>query len=121
MLKETIKSGDWKGEKHVPSIEVKEIEDGKVTVEVSVGKEISHPNTLEHHISWIELYFIPEGKSVPFLIGRYEFSAHGYGDGGLFTEPQITATFKTDKGGVLYALSFCNIHGLWEGKETFSI
>jgi superoxide reductase len=26
----------------------------------------------------------------------------------------VTVTLKTDKPGTLQALSFCNIHGLWE-------
>ncbi len=120
MLKETIRSGDWKGEKHVPVIEILKTGD-EIEVEVSVGKEIPHPNGPEHHISWIELYFIPEGSKIPFLIGRYEFSAHGYGETGLIAEPKLKVSFKTGKSGKLHALSFCNIHGLWESEKELKL
>ena len=32
-------------------------------VKVSLGKEIAHPNTTEHHIAWISLFFNPEGDN----------------------------------------------------------
>ena len=44
-LTETVKSGDFKNEKHVPEIEAS-FEGGLVKVSVAVGKEIEHPNTL---------------------------------------------------------------------------
>ncbi len=109
MLSETIKSGDWKGEKHVPVIEY-EKKDGMIEVEVSVGKEVPHPNTPEHHIAWIELYFKPEDGQFPILVGRVAFTAHG----DPVTEPKAKFYFKCEKKGELMALSYCNIHGLWE-------
>jgi len=111
MLKETISSGDWKGEKHVPVIEILEKGD-TVKAEVSVGKEIKHPNTPEHHIAWVELYFTPEGGKFPLLVGRTDFSGHG----DMTTEPVSVFTFNPGKSGKLHALSFCNIHGLWESE-----
>jgi len=44
---------------------------------VSVGVEIPHPNTTEHHIRWIRLFFHPEGEKSSYELGSYEFSAHG--------------------------------------------
>ena len=109
-----IKHADWKTEKHAPVIEVpKGIEAGKeFDVKVSLGKEIGHPNTLEHHIAWISVFFQPEGAPVPFQVGHCEFTGHGAGD--LYTAPSVVVTIKTDKPGKLQALSFCNIHGLWQ-------
>jgi len=124
-FKELLQSGDWKGEKHVPSIEIKNKEE-KITVEVGVGKEIPHPNTTEHHISWIEVYFLPEGEKFPYLLGKYEFTAHGASaqgpnTGGVYTEPWVTINFKTEKSGTLYALSYCNIHGLWTNSADLKL
>ena len=113
-LTETVQSGDWKAEKHVPELEVERLEDGKVRVNARVGKEIEHPNTLEHHIAWIKVFFKPEGEKFPVEVGSYEFAAHGEAD--LFTVPCVEAAVKTDKGGEVYALSYCNIHGLWENS-----
>ncbi len=46
-------------------------------VKVTLGKEVVHPNTTEHHIRWISVYFHPEGEKFPYQIGHFEFSAHG--------------------------------------------
>lgn len=111
MLSKTIASGDWKGEKHVPVIEYKK--DGDLLeIEVSVGKEIPHPNTPEHHIAWIELYFHPEGEKFPIMVGRVAFTNHS----DPLTEPRAKFYIRTSKKGKLYALSYCNIHGLWENS-----
>lgn len=111
MLSETIKSGDWKGEKHVPVIEYQKKGD-ILEVEVSVGKGITHPNSVEHHIAWIELYFKPEDEKFPIMVGRMAFTAHG----DPMTEPKVRFYLKTKKSGKLMALSYCNIHGLWENE-----
>ena len=57
-----IKSGDFATEKHVPVIEtVDTVKAGETFhVTLSVGKDIAHPNTVEHHIDWIKLYFVAE-------------------------------------------------------------
>jgi len=116
-----IKKGDWKTEKHSPVIEVAEgIQAGEAfDVKVSLGKGVGHPNTLEHHIAWIAVYFQPEGAPVPFQVGHFEFTGHGAGE--LFTSPSAVLTMQTDKPGKLQAMSFCNIHGLWQSgaKVTF--
>ncbi len=119
-MKDLIQTGEWKSEKHVPSIEVTRIpKKGEgIEIKVGVGKEIPHPNTTEHHISWLEVYFHPEGEKFPYLIGRYEFSAHGESTLGpntstIYSEPWVNLIFKTEKNGTIHALSFCNIHGIW--------
>ena len=72
----SVQKADWKSEKHVPVIEAPEkVKAGEVfEVKIRVGKEIPHPNTTEHHIRWISLYFQPEGDKFTYQIGRYEFS-----------------------------------------------
>ena len=42
-------------------------------VTVIIGKEVAHPNTTEHHISWITLFFLPDGEKFPAQVARYEF------------------------------------------------
>lgn len=119
MLSKTIKSGDWKGEKHVPVIHVdKEAKKaGLCHVKVLVGEEIPHPNTLEHHIAWMKLFFVPNGKECPVEIASYEAKAHG--EENIFSEPYIEVRFKSESEGNFYALSYCNIHGLWESEAEF--
>lgn len=113
-LKETVQTGDWKGEKHVPAIIIQSAKKEEVLVKVKVGEEIAHPNTLEHHISWIKLYYLPEGAKLPIQVADFNFTAHGEGE--AFTTPQGIAAFKAEKNGKLFAQSYCNLHGLWESE-----
>ena len=55
-----IQEADWKVEKHVPVIECPDSvkADEMFQVKVGLGKEIAHPNTTEHHIRWISLFFL---------------------------------------------------------------
>ncbi|MCK9444274.1 MAG: class II SORL domain-containing protein [Tissierellaceae bacterium] len=114
-------SGDWKGEKHVPVINAPEkVNLGDlVDVKVSIGDEIPHPNTFEHYISWIKVYFQPEGHKFPIEVGSFNFTAHG--ESGLLTEPSAALQFKPQKSGTLYAVSYCNIHGLWENSVELAV
>jgi superoxide reductase len=127
-FKDLFQSADWKQEKHVPAIEspdkVKKGEFFKITV--SIGKEIPHPNTTEHHISWAEVYFLADGEKFPYQIGKFEFSAHGASTQGpntstIYTHPAIVATLKTEKPGVILASSYCNIHGLWQSTKKIEV
>lgn len=114
-------SGDWKGEKHVPVIHAPEVakKGEQIQVRVVVGEEIAHPNTFEHYISWIKVYFQPEGGKFPIEIGNFDFAAHG--ESGLFTEPNASLSFIGEKSGTIYATSYCNIHGLWENSKEIKI
>lgn len=127
-VKDIVQSADWKTEKHVPVIEAQsKVKKGEILkVVVSVGKEIAHPNTTEHHISWIELVFLPKGEKFAYQIARCEFSAHGGSSQGpntstVYTHPEFTVAMKTDKSGTLTAVAYCNIHGLWESSKEIII
>ena len=57
-FKDMLKNVESEGkERHVPVIEIGKGkgEGGVDIVHVAVGKETPHPNTVEHHIDWIEL------------------------------------------------------------------
>jgi superoxide reductase len=127
-ISEVIKSADWKTEKHAPVIEAPASVEAGVDfeVKVSLGKSVAHPNTTEHHISWISVYFQPAGAPVPLQVGHFAFTAHGESAAGpnqgpLYTAPSAVVTIKTDKPGTLQALSFCNIHGLWESTAEVAL
>lgn len=125
---DVVQSADWKTEKHVPVIDVPEsVKKGeKVIIEVSVGKEIPHPNTTEHHIRWIKLYFKPDNGKFPIELGTYQFDAHGESTegankGAVYTEPEGKAVAKLLTSGTLMALAYCNIHGLWESAKKITV
>ena len=105
-LKNVIQSADWKTEKHVPVIDgPDQTKAGEpIQVTVSVGKEVAHPNTTAHHISWIALFFLPEGAKFPFEIAKVELASHGAGTEGadtstVYTHPYASVSFKTEKPG----------------------
>lgn len=119
-----FQTADWKHEKHVPVIELPEIvpKGENVDIRVCVGKEIPHPNTTEHHIAWIDLFFHPNGEKFPYHLGRLEFHAHGSSTDGpntssVYAHPEGSIVFKTDKPGRIKAFSYCNIHGLWANER----
>jgi superoxide reductase len=123
-LGERLQTADWKSEKHVPVIECPDQvkKDEMFDVKVSLGKEVAHPNKTEHHIRWITLYFHPEGEKFTYQVGHFEFNAHGESTQGpdtgpVYTNHSVTASCKVNKSGVLHALAFCNIHGLWESSK----
>ena len=127
-LKDLFQSADWKTEKHVPVIDAPDkVEKGEFfKVTVSVGKEVAHPNKTEHHIRWISVYFLPEGEKFPFQIGNFEFTAHGESAQGpdtstVYTHPEVTVNFKTEKNGTVLASSYCNIHGLWQNSKDINV
>jgi len=127
-LTDQVQSADWKAEKHVPVIECSDqvkADDG-LKITVTVGKEIAHPNTTEHHIRWLALFFQPEGDKFTYEIGRFECNAHGESaqgpnTGSVYSEPVFTVNAKISKSGSLQALSYCNIHGLWQSAKDIQV
>lgn len=127
-LAKTIQTDDYKKEKHVPVIDAPEsVSSGEMfKVNVSVGKEIAHPNTTQHHIRWVSLFFLPDGEKNPIQIGDIRFESHGSSTGGadtstVYTNHYVTMEFKTEKSGTLLASSYCNIHGLWESSKKLDV
>ena len=127
-LKELLQSADWKKEKHVPVIDApdKAKKGEPVKVNLTVGKEVAHPNKTEHHIRWIALFFLPDGEKFPYEIGKTLFTAHGESTEGadsstVYTHHETTLVFKTDKPGTLLASSYCNIHGLWQNSKRLDV
>jgi superoxide reductase len=127
-ISDVVQSSDWKTEKHVPVIEAPAVVKAgdKVNVQVIVGKEIPHPNTTEHHINWIKLYFKPDGGKFVYELGSFEFNAHGESvdganKGPAYAEPVAQTVVKLNVSGTLLATAYCNIHGLWEGSKSIEV
>ena len=108
-LGDILKSKEAEGkEKHIPVIEVGKGkgEMGADIVHVVVGKDVPHPNTVEHHIAWIELFGVRTDGQVIDL-GRSAF-APGY------TNPNVRFQVPVAEFKSFCALAYCNMHGLWE-------
>jgi superoxide reductase len=127
-LGEQFQTADWKKEKHVPLIDCPDMaKSGEVfKIDISVGREISHPNTTEHHIRWIQVFFQAEGEKFTYQLANCEFTAHGESSEGadkgpIYTHHSATVNAILKKSGTIHALSFCNIHGLWENTKKISV
>ncbi len=125
---DTIQHDDWKTEKHVPVIELPDvIKAGEpFMVTVSVGKEIAHPNTTEHHIRWIDVYFKSADGKFVHQVGHFDFAAHaesvkGANEGPVLANPVATFSMTVKESGELIALELCNIHGVWESSAAVEL
>ena len=128
MLSEFVKSADWKSEKHVPVIVCADTTaaGAALDITVTVGKEIAHPNTTNHHIAWIALHFVPAGAKASIEITRCEFSSHGASGEGpdkgpAYTDSTLSIRAKLAVSGTLYATAYCNIHGLWASEKAVTV
>lgn len=95
-------------EKHIPSIELIKGQGkmGKDLVEIVVGREAPHPNTVDHYIVWIQAFGAKKDGHVLDL-GREVF------------KPDIgrpVYAFEIDSSGFkhLFSFSYCTLHGVWE-------
>ncbi|NLW85867.1 MAG: Neelaredoxin [Planctomycetes bacterium] len=127
-FKQAIQEADWTKEKHVPIIECPDevTKDEFFDVTVTLGRAIAHPNTTEHHIRWMDLYYQGQDEKFIFQIARFEFCAHGESvagpnEGPAHTHHEGCTKMKASKSGTLFALAYCNIHGLWEGAKDIKV
>jgi superoxide reductase len=127
-LAEFLQEADWKTEKHVPVIEcADQVSAGQpLIVKISLGKEVAHPNTTEHHIRWISAHFHPGDEKFIVHAGHFEFTAHGESvdgadKGSVYTDHEVTTSLRVSKPGTIYALAYCNIHGLWWSAKEIKV
>jgi len=109
---EIIKTGKDEGkEKHVPTMTIdKGHKEDVDIVRVVVGHEAPHPNTVEHHIVWIELYGVRKDNDQIISLGRAACAP-------VFSNPNVR--FQINQIGdfkAFHALGYCNIHGLWSNS-----
>ncbi|MGQ9543927.1 MAG: class II SORL domain-containing protein [Candidatus Bathyarchaeia archaeon] len=103
-----------KVESHTPKIEAPDsVSLGKpFEVRVSVGP---HPNTVEHSIRRIEVYLYEDTRQFnPILLTTVDLTP-------VYSEPDVRLTVKLGKGGTIYAVEYCNLHGLWEARKEVKV
>lgn len=103
-----------KVESHTPKIDAPDTVKADQPFEVAI-KVGPHPNKVEHSIRRIELYFYEEGRGFnPIFLASVNLTP-------IYTEPNIRLTLKLKKSGVIYAIEYCNLHGLWEGRKEIKV
>ena len=122
-----IQSADWKVEKHAPVIDAPDtVKAGETfTISAGLGKAIAHPNTVQHYIGWISLFFLPKGSPLTIQLAHAEFKAHGDSatdaPGAALTHPNMTASVALTTSGTLQAVAYCNIHGVWQSSKAIQV
>ena len=103
-------------EKHVPQIEIPStVKAGEpFQVKVIVGKEVPHPNTVEHHIKWIQVYAKEEGPRPVVHVGTFDL-------GPTYASPTISFTMMLQKSSTIFALEYCILHGVWDNSAEITV
>lgn len=104
-------------EKHVPVIEAPaSVTEGEAfLVTVTVGKDVPHPNTIEHHIKWIQVFVQVDGRpNNPVHVATFDL-------GPTFAGPKVTFPMMLASSASIVALEYCNIHGVWESSADIQV
>ena len=117
MFGDLVNPPDREGkEKHEPVIVAPDrVKKGEwFDVEIIVGKEMAHPNTLEHHIEGISIFYKEDGNKPVYRVADLTaFPVHA--------DSRIRLRMRVDSAGYIHALSSCNIHGLWESEKRIEV
>lgn len=103
-----------KRESHTPKIEApaQVKPDEQFTLKVTVGP---HPNTVEHSVRWIMVMFEEEGRAFnPVFLAKVSLNP-------VTSQPEVILNLKLQKGGMIHAMEYCNLHGLWTGKKEIKV
>ena len=103
-----------KVESHTPKIEAPD--SVKAGESFQLGFVVGpHPNTVEHSIRKIEIYFYEENRPFnPVHLASTILTP-------VYTDPDVKLTLKLNKGGTIYAVEYCSLHGLWEGRKEIKV
>lgn len=80
-------------------------------VGVRIGSNVKHPNTIEHHFEYVQLW------SLETLLGEFKLVQGSFGSDPIHIECEFIVLPKVSLR--LTALAYCNKHGLWRSEETF--
>ena len=103
-----------KAETHTPKIEAPDVVKKGEPFEVKV-KVGPHEMKAQHSIRYVELWFYEEGRTfnpvkLTTIVWEPEYTA---------AEASVKVVLK--KSGTLYAIAYCNLHGLWEARKEIKV
>ncbi len=81
------------------------------SVKVQIGRSVKHPNAVDHHYEYIQLW------NLETLISQVQLQRSSFGDDPVHIEVQFNFIPKVSLR--LTALAYCNKHGLWKSEEVF--
>jgi len=104
-------------EKHTPVIKAPEKvrTNEEFEVIINIGEKVPHPNTIEHHIKWIQVFAEVEERAFnPVHVATFDL-------GPTFAEPKVKFRMKLEKTANLIVLGYCNLHGIWENSMKIKV
>jgi superoxide reductase len=117
-----LRTKERKVRSHTPVIECPEkVEAGKIfQIKISLGDGTGYPDTTEHHIRRVSLYYSDnDGKTVRQIAG-VEFDSHSPNRDALSRYETIVDA-KITESGILHAMAYCNVHGLAEAIRQITV
>lgn len=107
---------------HTPVIECPDkVEADKIfQIKISLGNGTGHPDTTEHHVRRLSLYYSDsEGRTVRQITG-VEFESHSP-DRDALSRYETIVDAKIAQSGLLHAMAYCNLHGLAEAIKQITV
>ncbi|MEB3846986.1 MAG: class II SORL domain-containing protein [Desulfurococcales archaeon] len=103
-----------KAETHTAKIEapdtVKKGEAFEITIKVG-----PHEMKPQHSIRYAEVWFYEEGRPFnPVRVAKIEWEPD-------YTLPEAKIKLTLQKPGILYVITYCNLHGLWEARKEIKV
>ncbi len=111
-----VKMDEEGAAKHKPHIEVPSRAKAgeEVKLRIHVGREVAHPNTVEHHIKWIQVFLQEDERPYPVHLATIDL-------GPSYGEPKVELSLKLKRSCTIWVLSYCNLHGLWENHAKVEV
>lgn len=89
------------------------------SLKLAMGGDGGHETAADHHIRWIRMYFLADGKhSQPVEVGSYKFATHGNGaqenQAPVCAGGQVQCVLTLNEPGILMVLAYSSVYGFWE-------
>ena len=92
--------------------------DQEFTVRVTARGGDAADGSAGHRVSWVSLYFHPDGATYPDEIGHFDLAAGDeMGAKSGSADRTVVASMKTGQPGTLHALALSNTYGLTESSR----
>ncbi len=105
-----VKSEGEKSENHMPKIDCPDVVEAGKPFNLSVRVD-GHPNVPEHYIEGIDVYICKEYAK---KVAEVRFTPK-------IAMPSVSLSLKLDEDAEICAVSYCNVHGLWESRKKVKI
>ena len=118
-----LRTKERKVQSHTPVIECPErVEADKIfQIKISLGNGTGHPDTEEHHVRRISLYYSDRDGKVVRQIAGIDFNTRNSSEDAPCSNYETLVTAQVASSGILHAIAYCNVHGLAEAIKEITV